>query len=173
MIAALLNAGQTINVERLPGEVIFGSPECKFLITMVINLECSGCSEIFRQAELLLLRHPGQTGLLVRYAAYLHNETSRATQAASRLLKLGNTLSQLDYRHSLRDWYDIQAADAWALKYPVEDDGGVSPLLLDQNKWIGDKKIPKTPCVIINDHVKPDELELNDLDVLIKTETYA
>jgi hypothetical protein len=52
VIAALLKAGQTINVERMPGEVIFGSPKCKFMITMVINLECSGCSEILRQAEL-------------------------------------------------------------------------------------------------------------------------
>lgn len=173
VIAALLKTGQTINVERMPGEVIFGSPECKFLITMVINLECSGCSDILGQAELLLLRHPGQAGLLVRYAADLENETSRATQAASRLLKLGSRLSQRDYQHSLRDWYVIQDADAWALKYPVEDDDGVSPLLRDQNRWIGEKKIPQTPCVIINDHVKPDELELNDLDILIKTEIYV
>lgn len=173
VIAALLNAGQAIRVERLPGEVVVGSTECKFLITMVINLECPGCSEILRQAEMLLLRHPGRTGLLIRYAADLENETSRTTQAASRLLKLGNRLSPWEYQHSLRDWYAMQDAGAWALKYPVGDDDGVSPLLKDQNRWIGEKKIRQTPCVIINDRIKPDEVEFNDLDVLIKTELYV
>jgi len=173
VITALLRSGQTIPVERMPGEVIFGSQTCQFLITVVINLECTGCYEMLRQAELLLLRHPSQAGLLVRYAANPEDETSRATRAASRLLRLGARLSQRDYQHSLKDWYALKDADAWALKYAMEDDEGITPLLRDQNRWINENKIPQTPFVIINDHIKPDELEFHDLDVLIKSDNYV
>lgn len=163
---ALLDQQPVVDTQRLPDELILGSPDAPITLTVVSNPYCPPCTEAHPVLERILNRFPGGVKVVLRFTGNPYDEADRHNQAARHLISLAR---RADRATAVHDWYATKDYAAWSARYPADPDVDAARLHRLHLAWCERAGVEYTPSIFINGRLLPGIFNVRDLPFQLKS----
>lgn len=166
VFAALLDKQPVVDTERLPDELILGSPDAPVTLTVVSNPYCPPCTEAHPLLEGILRRYPGGVKLVLRFTGNPYQDEDRHNQVARHLISLAR---RADRATAIHDWYATKDYAAWSARHPADSDVDAAHLHRLHLAWCERAGVEYTPSIFINGRLLPGTYSVHDLRFHLKS----
>ncbi|MCW5911489.1 MAG: thioredoxin domain-containing protein [Cyclobacteriaceae bacterium] len=148
-------------------ELQTGSPDAPVQLTVVGNPQCGPCAYTHAVLDNLKISLDEKVNIIYRFTVNSGKKGTSAYQVLETVFAIQQTESSESALRALTAWYQSNSnLEGWKKRYEPnreQENPTVTHILKEHEQWCAKVAIQKTPSLIINGRMLPEEFSVNDL----------